>query len=214
MHIEVDAILFDIDGTLVDSTPAVERAWRTWAGRHGLDADEILSISHGRRAMDTVAMFVPPAQVAQATSELSALELGDFDGVVALPAAQALLESLPAHRWAAVTSGPSELMRKRLAVAGLAVPQVFVTAEDVVAGKPDPEGYQKAAAALGVDVTRCLVVEDAPAGIGAGQAAGATVLAVCTSHEREELDAELIVPDLTAVGITVGQRSLGVTIYS
>ncbi|GAB3817333.1 hypothetical protein GCM10028820_18110 [Tessaracoccus terricola] len=136
-------------------------------------------------------------------AELDALELSDFHGVVALPGTRELLERLPRDRWAAVTSGGQELMRARLAAAGLPVPEVLVAAEDVAAGKPDPEGYRKAASLLGVDVTRCLVVEDAPAGIAAGRAAGATVLAVCTSHDRDGLDADLVVPDLAHAEVSV-----------
>ncbi len=163
MRFRVDAILFDIDGTLVDSTAAVIRTWTTWAAKHGIDADEILRVCHGRRTEDTLGMF------------------------------------LPADRWAAVTSGSRELMRARLTAAGLPIPEVLVSAEAVEAGKPEPEGYLKAAAALGRDIRRCLVVEDAPAGIHAGRAAGAQVLAVTTSHPASDLtSADAVIPDLTA----------------
>ncbi|GAB3686971.1 HAD-IA family hydrolase [Nocardiopsis oceani] len=188
MRISVDAVLFDIDGTLVDSTGAVERTWRAWAEAHGTDPEEILKVSHGRRTEDTVAMFLPADRVDEATAELEELELGDLDGVAALPATAGLLSALPPERWAAVTSGPRRLMRTRLDAAGLPVPDVLVTAEDVTVGKPDPQGYLKAAAALGHDPARCLVVEDAPAGIRAGLAAGGPVLAVATSHYRADLE--------------------------
>lgn len=187
MRFDVDAVLFDIDGTLVDSTPAVARTWETWSARNGLDPQEVLSVCHGRRAQDTVAMFLPPAERAAAEKELLELELADMDGVVALPGVMKLLAALPPECWAAVTSGAGVLMRARLAAADLPAPQVLVAAEDVERGKPDPEGYQKAAAALDCEVNRCLVVEDAPAGVGAGHNAGAHVLAVTTSHSAEEL---------------------------
>ena len=211
MQLDVDAILFDIDGTLVDSTPAVERSWRAWAARRQLDAEAILSICHGRRSEDTIRSLVSPDEVAAAVREIEELELGDLSDVVALPGAAALLPRLPVGRWAAVTSGPHGLMRARLAAAGLPVPQVLVAAEDVRAGKPEPEGYLAAASALGFDAAQCLVIEDAPAGIAAGRAAGATVVAVTTSHAAADLDADVVIPDLRACAVDVGDGRLTVT---
>ncbi len=150
-HVEVAALLFDIDGTLVDSTPAVERTWRAWAARRGLDAEAILAVCHGRRSEDTIADFLPVAERPNAVAELEGLEFEDVADVVALPATKDLLAGLPSDRWAAVTSGSRRLMRKRLAAAGLPVPDVLVGADDVTVGKPAPEGYLAAAAALGVD---------------------------------------------------------------
>jgi sugar-phosphatase len=202
MRFRVDAILFDIDGTLVDSTAAVVRTWTTWATKHGIDADEVLRVCHGRRTEDTLGLFLPAGQHAAAVAELEQLELADLDDVRALPGTQSLLPRLPADRWAAVTSGSRELMRTRLTAAGLPIPDVLVSAEAVEAGKPDPEGYLKAGAALGRDIRRCLVVEDAPAGIQAGQAAGARVLAVATSHPASELtSADAVIPDLTTCDV-------------
>jgi mannitol-1-/sugar-/sorbitol-6-phosphatase len=204
MRFPVDAILFDIDGTLVDSTAAVVRTWETWAATRGLDADEILRVCHGRRTEDTLAMFLPAAQHPTAMAELDELERANLDGVTALPGTQSLLPRLPVERWAAVTSGSREVMCARLTAAGLPIPEVLVSAEAVAEGKPHPEGYLKAAAALGRDVRRCLVVEDAPAGIDAGRAAGARVLAVATSHPASELtSADAVIPDLTTCEIAV-----------
>jgi mannitol-1-/sugar-/sorbitol-6-phosphatase len=209
MRFPVDAILFDIDGTLVDSTAAVIRTWTTWAAKRGIDADEILRVCHGRRTADTLAMFLPAAQHAAAIAELEQLELADLNDVSALPGTLGLVPRLPADRWAAVTSGSRELMRTRLAAAGLPIPDVLVSAEDVGAGKPHPEGYLKAAAALGRDVRRCLVVEDAPAGIEAGRAAGAQVLAVATSHPAFELtSADAVIKDLTACSLELSPDGL------
>lgn len=202
MRLEIDAVLFDIDGTLVNSTPAVERTWRVWASRRGVSAAEILRVCHGRRSEDTIALFVPADQRDAAVAELEMLELADLDDLVALPGARSLLGGLPADRWAAVTSGSQRLMRARLAAAAVPVPDVLIAAEDVAAGKPDPEGYLKAAAALGVEIERCLVVEDAPAGIGAGRAAGARTLAVATSHDLAALgEADVVLADLTALSV-------------
>ena len=215
MRFSVDAILFDIDGTLVDSTAAVIRTWETWAATHGIDAQEILRVCHGRRTEDTLALFLPAAQHAAAVAELQQLELADLDEVIALPGTRNLLTGLPADRWAAVTSGSRAVMQTRLTASGLPIPDVLVSAEAVDAGKPDPEGYLKAAAALGRDIGRCLVVEDAPAGIQAGRAAGAQVLAVATSHPASELtSADAVVPDLTAleVDVTAGRVLVRTTV--
>jgi mannitol-1-/sugar-/sorbitol-6-phosphatase len=194
------AILFDIDGTLVDSTPAVERSWHTWAKEYDVDVDALMKVSHGRRTEDTVADFVRPQQQADAVARLQALEMGDLDGVVALPGAQHVLDGLPRERWAAVTSGERQLMTARLAAAGLPVPETMICAEDVAAGKPSPEGYLKAAAALGFEASQCVVIEDAPAGIAAGKAAGAQVVAVTSTHDAHQLaDADVVVANLSGV---------------
>jgi mannitol-1-/sugar-/sorbitol-6-phosphatase len=209
MRFEVQALLFDIDGTLVDSTATVERTWRVWADGRGLDADEILRVCHGRRTEDTLQLFLPEEERADGVAELARLELEDLDEVVPLPSTRTLLPRLPAERWAAVTSGPGDLMRARLTAAGLPVPAVLVAAEDVSRGKPDPEGYATAAAELGWDVARCLVIEDAPAGVEAGLAAGAQVLAVATSHPPAELTAaHAVVPDLGACSVEIGAEGL------
>ncbi|MDT5181381.1 MAG: mannitol-/sugar-/sorbitol-6-phosphatase [Mycobacterium sp.] len=198
------AILFDIDGTLVDSTPVVERSWRTWALEYDVDADELMRVCHGRRSEDTIADFVAPQRRPAAVARLAALEMGDLDGVAALPGARQLLDALPRERWAAVTSGGRALMTARLAAARLPVPEVMVCAEDVTVGKPSPEGYVKAAAALGFDAARCVVVEDAPAGIAAGVAAGARVVAVTTTHDADQVaDADVVVADLSCLRASV-----------
>lgn len=198
-------ILFDIDGTLVDSTATVERSWGAWAEEYGVDYEEVLKVCHGRRTEDTVAQFVAPTVRVAATARLLALqELADVDGVLALPGARRLLDALPPSHWAAVTSGPRTLMAARLAAANLPAPELLVGAEDVSEGKPNPESYLKAAAALGLDARECVVVEDAPAGIGAGRAAGAQVLAVSTTHRATDLaDADVVVADLSCVDVEV-----------
>jgi len=196
------AILFDIDGTLVDSTPVVERSWRTWAQEYGVDADEVLRVCHGRRTEDTVAEFIAPQQLEAAVARLQELELADFDGVTALPGAQQILEALTPRRRAAVTSGERDLMTGRLAAAQLPIPETMICAEDVAVGKPSPEGYLLAAAVLGLDAKHCVVVEDAPAGIAAGVAAGARVVAVTTTHTADQVaGADVIVADLSCLRV-------------
>lgn len=198
-------ILFDIDGTLIDSTVTVEQSWRTWAKEYGVDYEALLKVCHGRRTEDTVAQFVAPHdRVAATARQLALQELADLDGVLELPGVRRLLDALPHSHWAAVTSGPRSLMAARLAAAGLPAPRLLISAEDVSNGKPNPESYLKAAAALGVEAQECLVVEDAPAGVGAGRAAGAQVLAVTTTHRAAELaDADIVVTDLSCVSVKV-----------
>lgn len=211
MALHVEGILFDIDGTLVDSTKAVERSWRTWAKEYRVDADEVIRVCHGRRTEDVVPLFVPLQHQATAAARELALELADLDDVVALPGSRQLLDALPRERWAAVTSGERALMTARLAASGLPVPQTMVSAEDVSTGKPSPEGYLKAAAALGFNAGHCLVVEDSPAGVGAGRAAGAQVLAVTTSHDPAELaEANVVVTDLSCVSIEIAHWGIAV----
>lgn len=202
MLFRVQALLVDIDGTLVDSTAAVVASWTTWAAAQRLDVREILRVCHGRRTQDTIAMFLPDERVPAATRQLEELELAALDGVTALPGADVLLRDLPPDRWAGVTSGSHALMRARLAAAGLPVPAVLIAAEDVRKGKPDPEGYLAASTALGCDIVQCVVIEDSPAGLAAGRAAGAWTVAVATSHDRAELrGADVVVPDLTRCAV-------------
>ncbi|MEU5426477.1 HAD-IA family hydrolase [Streptomyces olivoreticuli] len=177
--LSAEALLFDMDGTLVDSTVVVERTWRRFAARHGLDGEEILATSHGRRTGETVARYAPPgADVAAETARLVAEEVEDVEGVVAVPGARELLAALPPERWALVTSAGRELAERRMAAAGLVLPPVVVTADDVGEGKPSPEGYLAAAAELGVSPAATIIFEDAEAGLLAAAAAGATTVVV------------------------------------
>jgi len=200
---DVDAVLLDMDGTLVDSTAVVVRLWRSWAARHDVDPEAILAVSHGRRGDEVVAQFAPPGVDRAAELEwLAARELVERDGIVAVAGAAALLAALPSDRFAVVTSATRELTAVRMKAAGLPVPAVLVGADDVARGKPDPEGYQRAARLLGVDPARCLVLEDASAGLEAGRAAGARVIAVATTLSRDMLDRWDWIPDLA--GLRVG----------
>lgn len=188
-----DAILFDMDGTLIDSTAAVERSWLAWAEEEGIDPEEIFRIGHGQPAAKLVASSVPPERVAASLRRLTLLEESDTTGVVILPGVQSLLDSLPAAKWAIVTSSTRALAYIRLAAAGVAAPDVVVSFDDVDHGKPDPEPFLKGAQALGVDPVRCLVVEDSVAGLQAGKRAGCTTLAIAGTqlyaHLGEHADA-------------------------
>ncbi|MGI5212875.1 HAD-IA family hydrolase [Plantactinospora sp. CA-290183] len=193
-------VLFDIDGTLVDSTEAVTTVWREVALRHGVDADAILRVCHGRRDEDVVPEFFPEESVATVVGQIAELELGSADRVRPISGAVDVLDRLSGHRWAAVTSGSRSLMTARLRGAGLPVPAVLVAAEDVRAGKPDPEGYLLAARRLQVDVTSCVVVEDSPAGVAAGKAAGAVVVGLASTHHPDALaDADVVIEQLAAL---------------
>ncbi|WP_433468525.1 HAD-IA family hydrolase [Spirillospora sp. CA-128828] len=199
------AVLFDVDGTLVDSTPLIERAAREWAAEYGIDPDEFLADAHGRPTGDRVAEFLPADQVGDATARLDALENIGTDGITALPGAMDLLANMNGLPHAFVTSMDRAQLKTRTDVAGVSLPSVVVTADDVPNGKPDPTGYLQAARRLGVDPASCVIIEDAPAGIAAGRAAGATVVAVLTSHPPESVGAaHHTVRDLTRVTITAG----------
>lgn len=177
------AFLFDMDGTLLDSTASTERVWGNWARRHGLDVDAFLPTMHGKRGIDTIrALDLPSVDPIAEALEIEKGEIADVDGVVAISGAVAFLAALPADRWAIVTSAPIALAHRRLAAAGIPIPRVMVTAEDVRNGKPSPEGYLLGAARLGVEAGQCLVFEDVEAGVRAGESAGASVLVVAATH--------------------------------
>lgn len=167
-----DAVLFDCDGVLVDSDESVLAAWNRWAAEGRLDPHAVTSSAHGRRAADTVAAFLPPDEVAEGIARINRYELEDAVRVRAIPGARDLLMSMPEGTWAVVTSGTRALAEARLRAAGLPPPDVLVTADDVVHGKPDPEGYSTAARRLGIDPARTTVVEDAVTGMVAARAAG------------------------------------------
>jgi sugar-phosphatase len=173
------AFLFDMDGTLLDSSAVVERVWLTWARQHGIDADALLSALHGVRAEDTIRKFAGPTlDVARETEWILQAELGDVEGVVPLEGIGSLLERLKPNEWAVVTSATRALATVRLNAAQLPLPRVLITAEDVQRGKPDPEGFLLAARRLGVRIEDCLVFEDSPAGVAAAKVAGAHVAIV------------------------------------
>src|SRR5579859_478475 len=177
------ALLFDLDGVLADSHANVERHWRRWADQHGIEVARIFAIMHGRRTIETIQLVAPTLE--DAAGEALRLEQEatvDKEGTVAIAGAYDLLTSLPPERWAVVTSGTLLLARPRLQYIGLPLPDVFITGDDVVQGKPHPEGYLKAAALLGFLPQDCIVVEDALAGIQAAHAAGMRVIALDTSY--------------------------------
>ena len=189
MVIRCGAILFDLDGVLMDSRICVERHWTRWANAHGLEVARVLAEAHGRRTTDTIRAVAPLLDIEAEARLIEEAESVDFDGVTTLAGAAELLEALPPGSWTVVTSGTRALATGRLAHGGLPIPEQLITADDVERGKPDPQPYLAGAAALSVDPAHCLVIEDAPAGVEAGKAAGMTVLAVATTFEAGLLGA-------------------------
>ncbi len=186
--IRCSALLFDMDGVLIDSTPAVGRVWHRWAVEHGLDPETVVRMAHGRPSRATIRELLPNADIDREDREVERKEMDDLDGVVLLPGARQLLNILPPERWAIATSCTRRLAEVRLRAAGLPMPKTLITSSDVKIGKPDPEPYLKAAAKLGFAASDCIVVEDAPAGVRAGKAAGARVIAFLTTMIRRDLD--------------------------
>lgn len=179
------AFLFDMDGTILNSTVAAERVWSKWAESHGLDVAAFMPTMHGVRAIDTIRRLgLPGVDPETEAAKITEDEINDVAGVMALPGAAAFLESLPPEKWAIVTSSPLELAKRRLAAAGIPVPRTLVTAEDVKIGKPNPDCYLLGARKLGFDASDCLVFEDAVPGILAGDAAKADVMVITATHKH------------------------------
>lgn len=188
VEIRCNALLFDLDGVLIDSTPAVARVWHRWAVEHGLDPETVIRMAHGRPSRTTIRDLLPNADIDREDREVERREIADLDGVVLLPGARELLNILPPERWTIATSCTRPLAEVRLRAAGLPIPRTMITSSDVKIGKPDPEPYLKAAAKLGFAASDCIVVEDVPAGIRAGKAAGAGVIAFLTTVTRRDLE--------------------------
>lgn len=203
-------VIFDLDGTLVDSIPAMVRSWTTWAIEYGVTAEQLQGF-HGVPAEGVVATLLAPDQVGPALRRISELEEADVDGVVPLPGARAALEALAAgHAAIIATSCHRRLAEARIGAAGLRPPEVLVTVDDVARGKPAPDPFLLAADRLGIAATDCLVVEDAAKGVQAARAAGCAVLAVLVTTPAEELPADAVVTDLSAVRFVRGPDGIRV----
>ncbi|MFJ1646932.1 HAD-IA family hydrolase [Streptomyces sp. NPDC088258] len=219
MLLTTEAILFDLDGVLVDSSRCVARAWFRWAERNGLDAERTFALGHGRTTLDHIRAAAPHLATEEAAAEIDALEERHIAEVRAEPGAVAATEELTRAEvaWGVVTACTLPVATARLSLAGIIPPSVMVTADELRRGKPAPDGYLLGCSRVGVDPARTLVFEDAPAGIEAARAAGTQVVALCTTHRAEQLlEADAAVRDLSQVrfqqtpgrnGVTVGITS-------
>ena len=201
-------ILFDLDGVLVDSTRSVDRQWRMWAERKGVDGDKVIAIAHGVRTIEVIKFVAPHLDAEAEVREIESREADDHEGVEIMPGAADLVRSIPEGRWGVVTSGTRPLASARLLFGGLPVPDVLVTANDVVNGKPHPEPYLKGAELLGIRPKDCLVIEDAPAGIQSARKGGMKVIGITSTYPASQLStAHAVVQRLAQ--IHVGQDGTG-----
>jgi sugar-phosphatase len=208
------AILFDLDGVLADSTRAVDREWREWAAKKGIDGDAIMAIAHGVRTVEVIRRVAPHFDAEAEAIEIENHEAHDQQGVVVMPGAVELVRSIPEGRWGVVTSGSRLLATNRLRHCGLPVPEVLVTSDDVINGKPHPEPYLKGAERMGFNPAECLVIEDAPAGIASGRAGGMKVVGITSTYAAEALGhADAVVRKLEQIHVSSnGAGKLGVEV--
>jgi len=207
---DCSAILFDLDGVLVDSTRSVDRQWRKWAQENNLNPDDVVRAAHGRRTIETVRQVAPHLDADAEKRKIERREVDDTEGVVVMPGAADLLRSIPEGRWCVVTSGTRMLATGRLRLGNLPMPPVFVSADDVTKGKPDPEPYLKGAELLGTKPKECLVIEDAPAGVRAAHAGGMKVIALASTFPESELtEADAVIRSLNQVNPCQNQRADG-----
>ncbi len=199
------ALLFDLDGVLIDSTPDFHRHWIAWAAAHGLDGEATFEVGQGIRTADHIRLVAPHLDPDLEARRFEEMEVEDVGETVALPGARNLVAQVPPNRWAVVTSSIRSLARARLRAGGVPLPKVLVCADDVTNGKPDPEGYVRACSELGVPANTTVVFEDSPAGVAAGRAAGAFVIAVPTTHTHEQLAGADAVTPLVAIGVRVSE---------
>jgi len=196
------AVLFDLDGVLVDSTRSVERQWRAWAREQGIDGDKVMAVAHGVRTIEVIRAVAPHLDAEAEVRKLESREAHDRDGVVAMPGAVELVHAIPQGRWCVVTSGTRLLASARLRLFGIPVPKFMITADDVANGKPHPEPYLKGAELLGVSPEECLVIEDAPAGIQSALAGGMKVIAMASTYPASALgEADVVIEKLAQIQV-------------
>jgi mannitol-1-/sugar-/sorbitol-6-phosphatase len=207
------AILFDLDGVLVDSTGSVTRQWRRWAEEHNMDPQRVLEIAHGVRTIEIVRTLAPHLDAEAEVNRIEKREADDQEGVVVMPGAAELLKAIPEGHWCVVTSGTRYLATARLKLANLPIPNVLVSADDVSKGKPDPEPYLMGAKLLGMKPAECLVIEDAPAGIRAAHAGGMKAIAITSTYPASELqEADAVVQKLAQIKVKVTGGPGGLTV--
>lgn len=196
------AILFDLDGVLVDSTRSVERQWRIWARELGIDEEKAIDVAHGVRAIEVIRTVAPHLDAEAEVRKLESREAADYEGVTVMPGAAELVRSIPRDRWCVVTSGTRHLAVSRLRLARIPPPNIMITADDVLHGKPHPEPYLKGAELLGVNPAECLVIEDAPAGIRSAHSGGMKVIALTSTYPASALgEADAVVQKLDQINV-------------
>ncbi len=209
------ALLFDMDGTLIESTARIDRLWQWWAAKHGIPMEKLNGLTHGRRAVETLRLVAPHLELGPEIEALEAEEISDMRGVRPYPGASELLARLDGASWAIVTSGSRRVAEARIAYAGLPQPPALITADEVQQGKPAPDGYLLAAAKLGISRDQCVVIEDSPVGVESGKAAGMRLVAIAATHSAESLaGADAIVSrladlDLRVTGADISLRGSG-----
>jgi sugar-phosphatase len=209
ISVAAQGILFDMDGVLVSSIGSAERSWRKWAALYGIPNAETLEVPHGRRAIDIVRLLRPDIDAQAGLKVITDMEVADVADLRVLLGVKRLLESLPQERWAIVTSASRRLLLARLTAAGLPIPERIISGEMVERGKPDPEPYRRGAELLGFLPGECVVVEDAPSGVGSGKAAGCRVMAVLGTEPAEELwAADWVVESRVGVAANAGVDGL------
>lgn len=198
------AILFDLDGVLCDSTKAVDREWREWAARKGVDGDAVMAIAHGVRTIEVIRRVAPHLDAEAEAAAIENHEAHDQRGVTVMPGAADFLKSIPNGRWGVVTSGSRLLAQNRMRYCGLPVPEVLVTSDDVKNGKPHPEPYLMGAERLGFPPAKCLVIEDAPAGIESARASGMMVIGMASTYRPEKLsDADAVIQTFARIEVSM-----------
>jgi len=215
--IHAAALLFDLDGVLINSTPAVARVWRRWAIERGFNPDEVVARAHGRPSLTTVREYLPNSDHEAENREVERREIVDLEGVVPLPGALDLLAGLPQDRWTIVTSCTRPLAEVRIKAAGLPLPKKLITSNDITYGKPNPEPFLKGAAVLGFPASECIVLEDVPAGVHAGKSAGARVIAFTTTVQEPALrqaGANWILKNCADIRLAINAKELGLTLNS
>ena len=201
------AVLIDLDGTLVDSAPRILRVWKGWSARNGIDFGEIVAVMHGRRSLDTIRIVAPWLPAEREVAALEAEEISDMQDVRIYPGAAELFSRLDGSPHAIVTSGSRLAAEARLKHVGLPIPAVLITADEIAAGKPAPDGYLLAARRLGIDPRACVVLEDSPVGVEAGRSAGMHVIGVASTHAPEELQqADAVIDALTSIELRTGSN--------
>lgn len=209
VELAVRGVLFDMDGVLMSSLGSVERSWNRYALSRGVDPELAIRLAHGRRAIETVRLLRPDLDPQEELGLVEAWEIADGEGIVVLPGVRNLIAALPKNSWVIVTSATERLARSRLAFVGIPIPEHLITSETVNRGKPHPEPYLHAAQIIGVSPSDCVVIEDSPAGVASGKAAGCRVLAVLTTHSAESLsEADWRVPTLAEVRATAEGENL------